>query len=460
MSEDAHDDPGEARRDPVQPGESRSETAGNRAIRDLPDTVDQQEGTLQPREVDRVFDLLEEAIDDDAIGGEQLDRLLSVLERSVTTTADTDPETVAELVSMLEETLVEPDDLGEVDVDGILSILEEAIVGTTVARESDVQQVFDVISAAVHDPAEIDPSDVERFREGIQNAMFDLTDPTGGLDSLFSLPVDDGQEKAIDQPVDTLRIARIAAAMTQRATGHSMESAVRTGTRMAYAAANSRSPAELLTSTRAIALDELQRAGVDIGAGQSDWLEAHQEELVEPRPVTREALRERGERLITKSAEVGRDESVHPAFGRILEQIATDEARILRLLATEGPQGAIDVYDRQYVPYRLKLIAEQLTMLGSDAGCRNRDRTPMYVQNLTRLGLVTVRSDPIDNLKRYEIIEAQSHVEAARNRAKRPRTVYKSVRLTDLGVEFCELCFSFSVVVDRDTAQFRFEARE
>ena len=423
-------------------------------IRDLPDTLDEEERGLRPREVDRVFTLLEEAIDSDALGGRQLDRLLSVLEESVTATAETDPETVAELVSMLEETIVEPEDIGEVDVDGILSVLEEAIVGVTVVEQEDVADVFDVVQAAIEDPTGIEPEDAERFRQGIHNAIFDVTDPTGSIGELLSLSVDD-PEGADAQPVDTVRIARIAAAMTQRATGHSMESAVRTGTRMAYAAANSQSPAELLTSTRAIALDELQRAGIDIGDDQVEWLEAHEGDLVDPRPVTREALEEQGERLITQSAEVGRDESVHPAYPTLLDQLATDEARILRLLATEGPQGAIDVYDRRYIPYRKRIVARHLTMLGSDAGCRNRRQTPLYLQNLRRLGLVEVWDDPIDDLKRYEIIEAQAHVEAAREEAGRARTVYRSVRLTDLGVDFCEICFPFAVTVDRDAARFR-----
>src|SRR5581483_5723626 len=53
---------------------------------------------------------------------------------------------------------------------------------------------------------------------------------------------------------------------------------------------------------------------------------------------TIELLRTRGRALLRASADLSRDEETHPAYARILDELAPDEARILRFLALEGPQ--------------------------------------------------------------------------------------------------------------------------
>src|SRR5947208_1903241 len=54
-------------------------------------------------------------------------------------------------------------------------------------------------------------------------------------------------------------------------------------------------------------------------------------------------LRVRGAQLLRAAAEVNPKEHPHPAYARILTELDPDEARILRLLATEGPQPSVDV---------------------------------------------------------------------------------------------------------------------
>jgi hypothetical protein len=432
-----------------------------------PPDVSEPEPELPPEEVDRMFSVMDEAVTSDAVDGSQADRLLSVLERALSNPSQTNPETLSELLSILEDLLINPEGLEDVDLDGVLGVLEEAVRGASSADEENLDDIFEVFEAGVTDPTSLDPDDIERFRSGLEGAIVDLTDPAGGnLGGFFPgltgiEPEDVAHENGEDgDALDTVRIARVATAMTQRATGYSMESGIRTGTRMTYAAATAESPADLLTETRAIALDELQRTGIDIGAEQSDWLEGHEEEMVDRRPVTAEVLRERGEKLLSKSAEVGRDEGIHPAFPSILDDLAADEARILRLLATEGTQAAMDVRDRGYVPFKSSLVAEHLTRVGADAGCRHPERTPSYLQNLERLGLITFSDDPIDDLKRYQVLEAQPHIEAARDAARRPKTVYGSLSLSELGVEFCETCLPVSVDDERARTRFRRESGE
>ena len=420
-------------------------------------------GDLPPEEIDRVFSVMNKALTGEDVEESQAERLLSVLERALAGPSDTDPETLAELVSVLEEVVVAPDDLDDVDIDGLLGVLEEAVGGATGADAENLEDVFGVLEEGLTDPTGLDPEDVERFRAGLESALVDLTGSAegdlGGLSPASGAAGADPREVGDDDEVlDTFRIARVATAMTQRATGYSMESGIRAGTRMAYAAATSESPADLLMETRAIALDELQRAGIDVGEEQSDWLEAHEEELVDRRPLTAGALRERGGRLLSESAEVGRDEILHPAYPSILDELAADEARVLRLLATDGTQAYMDVRDRGYIPFTTELVAEHMTMVGTDAGCRHPERTPLYLENLERLGLVAFAEDPIDDLKHYQVLEAQTHIEDARESAKRPKTVYGSLYLTDLGVDFCETCLPVEVDIERSRARFRRES--
>ena len=120
----------------------------------------------------------------------------------------------------------------------------------------------------------------------------------------------------------------------------------------------------------------------------------------------------------------------------------------------------MDIRDRGFIPFKTELVAEHMTMVGADAGCRHPDRTPIYLQNLERLGLITFEQNPVDDLKRYQVLEAQPHIEAARESARRPKTVYGRFYLTDLGVEFCETCLPASVDFERSRARFRRESGE
>ena len=54
-------------------------------------------------------------------------------------------------------------------------------------------------------------------------------------------------------------------------------------------------------------------------------------------------LRERGAELLERSRDVWNDDVAHPAYERILDELAPDEARILLLLLQGGPQPSVDV---------------------------------------------------------------------------------------------------------------------
>src|SRR5438093_1539164 len=84
-----------------------------------------------------------------------------------------------------------------------------------------------------------------------------------------------------------------------------------------------------------------RRPGAPGGVRMND--EPRNSERYEERP-TQTLLRERGAELLRRSADVDLDdEEAHPAYARMLSELAPDEARILRLLVIEGPQPAVDV---------------------------------------------------------------------------------------------------------------------
>jgi hypothetical protein len=159
------------------------------------------------------------------------------------------------------------------------------------------------------------------------------------------------------------------------------------------------------------------------------------------REEARKSLRERGEELLRRSADVNFDEDSHPAYARILDDLAPDEARILRLLVEQGPQPSVDVRSG-LVPLKStsELVAAGLNMIGSAAGCRHPDDVPAYLNNLFRLGLIWFSRESLPDPQSYQVLEAQPEVAGALGSAGRSRTVRRSIHLTPFGRDFCDVC--------------------
>jgi hypothetical protein len=214
-------------------------------------------------------------------------------------------------------------------------------------------------------------------------------------------------------------LARIAASAWLRTIEWSVGSAARAGTRLVEGALGGEPPP---TAAEDPVPQEAREPGGDAGPA---------------------ALRRRGEELLRRSAEVGPADEAHPAYVRILDELAPDEARILRLLATEGPQASVDV--RGGLPFASELVAPGLTMIGAEAGCLAPDRVHSYLNNLNRLGLVWFSREPLRDPLAYQVLEAQPEVgEAMREAGRMPRTVRRSIHLTPFGADFCAVCLPLS----------------
>jgi hypothetical protein len=155
------------------------------------------------------------------------------------------------------------------------------------------------------------------------------------------------------------------------------------------------------------------------------------------------SLREEGELLLHKSRDVRHQDEAHPAYERILSELAPDEGRILRLLLLEGPQPSVDIRTGGPIGIvRSRLIAPGLSMIGARAGCRYVDRVPSYLNNLFRLGMVWFSRETLRDPLKYQVLEAQPDVIEAIHSVRQTKVVRRSIHLTPFGDDFCRVCLT------------------
>jgi hypothetical protein len=231
-------------------------------------------------------------------------------------------------------------------------------------------------------------------------------------------------------------LARVAAGAWLRTGAWTAETAVKATRRLADAARSPEKAATLVDDTRR----EVARTGRRL-LGIPDPRPASSGRR-DPADYDDAELHERWEQLIDLSTEIEVEVDGHPAFAGILSQLHPDEARILRLLAQEGPQAAVDVRNWRPLGIGSHVVAPGLNMIGQHAGCLMVERVPVYLSNLFRLGLIWFSRDPVDEISPYQVLEAQPEVKEALKRAGRGTTVRRSVRLTPFGEQFCAACLS------------------
>jgi Abortive infection alpha len=260
-----------------------------------------------------------------------------------------------------------------------------------------------------------------------------------------------------DGDVDLIRaapvLARLAFAAWLRATGWTVQTSIAASSRVLRGAANGESPATILRDVESELRDYVrQLLGIEQdGEDSGPEAEPVDAEVVEEEDaLTLEQLRERGRDLLRRSADVYYDDEAHPAYARILQELAPDEARILRLLASEGPQPAVDVRTAGPLAIaRSEMVAPGLNMIGQAAGIKHNDRLKAYLDNLYRLGMIWFSREPLQDPLEYQVLEAQPEVAEAMEEAGRGKTVRRSIHLTDFGEDFCEL------VLPEDTAELK-----
>lgn len=249
-------------------------------------------------------------------------------------------------------------------------------------------------------------------------------------------------------------LTRIAAASWARSAAWTLGSGVRSGRLLARAMTDPSAAGELVQgvardvafATRTVS--DVARAvadGVPLSRALIDGTMTISAAVLpdggEPRTTREKSLRDRGEELLMRSRDVWSDDEQHPAYARILDELAPDEARILMLLLRGGPQPSVDI--RTGGPVGMmssSLVAGGLNMIGSRAGCRYVDEVPAYLNNLFRLGLIWFSREQLDDPLEYQVVEAQPDVLEAMHSVRFAKVVRRSIHLTPFGVNFCRSC--------------------
>jgi hypothetical protein len=163
-------------------------------------------------------------------------------------------------------------------------------------------------------------------------------------------------------------------------------------------------------------------------------------------------LHEAGRELLRKSRDVWSDDRSHPAYARIIEELAPDEGRILLLLLRRGPQATVDVRTGGMIgSVSSTLVKPNLNMIGPLAGCRYVDRVPSYLHNLERLGLIWFSSETLRDPQEYQVLEAQPDVIEAMHSVRRAKAVRRSIHLTPFGEDFCRDGLGLHLTMDELT---------
>ncbi len=294
-------------------------------------------------------------------------------------------------------------------------------------------------------------------RDGAAGAM-----DADGLPRLPSLPALTGPAVAESLP----GLARVAASAALHTTEWGMRTTARNWLRVGRAVTNRDEAATLIREVGSVvgAVGEiarqvadgvpvgtaLLRAGESLGAGAERPRDVVAAPMVDGQVVGSRptSLRDRGHDLLQRSRDVWSQDDRHPAYERILDELAPDEARILVMLLRDGPQPSVDV--RTGGPIGMvnsQLIAPGLNMIGARAGLRYLEQVPSYINNLFRLGLIWLSREPVRDHMEYQVLEAQPDVLAALHSVKFTKVVRRSVHLTPFGEEFCKLA-----LVDEETA--------
>lgn len=251
-----------------------------------------------------------------------------------------------------------------------------------------------------------------------------------------------GPPRPAPSPVDLATIlallpalGRVALLGGQRLVGETAASAATLPAALGRVATGATTPAEVLAEARAGVVRSLRD-----GLGVTD-LEAAVAHLT-GELTERRALAERGRALLERSASLEADTD-HPAFGHLIEQVAPDEMRILRVLTRDGEQPVVDVETRGALGGRGRVVADRLTLLAEVAGCKHPEHLEVYLDNLERLGLVRYLDEPLAEGD-YDVIEVQEPATTARRRAAAESSSVRSrqrrIGLSALGHAFCAAC--------------------
>ena len=137
---------------------------------------------------------------------------------------------------------------------------------------------------------------------------------------------------------------------------------------------------------------------------------------------------------------------VQPGFVSIIQQLASDEAKILIHLTKERrlESPVINLISTQPDHSGEQFKLRHFSLLGNDAGCQFAEYIPVYLENLCRLGLAQIESGSLSDNTQYDrildfpfIIELRQEIQ---KEGRLPKVSKHIFSLTNMGMLFSNVC--------------------
>lgn len=157
-----------------------------------------------------------------------------------------------------------------------------------------------------------------------------------------------------------------------------------------------------------------------------------------------ETLRDMYANLIANSLDKETAENAHPAFVDIIKNLCPDEARIMRLFATNPEHPVVEI-QLHMTKGGYEVLGRNVSEIHVDAGCEHAHLVPNYLNNLCRLGLLAIPAmvrflgdEAYDRIVNDpEVLKIQKQHE---NTEAEVRLDKRKIELTDLGKQFVRAC--------------------
>ena len=156
-------------------------------------------------------------------------------------------------------------------------------------------------------------------------------------------------------------------------------------------------------------------------------------------------LSDRMGRLLERAGEQSADAAMVELFHRLLDEITSDEARIIGALSDGSARPLLNVGIAPLIGPVTRLVAENFSDVGKQALVKLRDQTPSYIAHLLNMGLLEIGPELDDMDVKYQILETDGVLKRAVEQAEaepggRAKLLRRSVRLSALGQQFWAAC--------------------
>ncbi len=155
--------------------------------------------------------------------------------------------------------------------------------------------------------------------------------------------------------------------------------------------------------------------------------------------------------LLANSMDRKTEKLAHPAFVEIIKNMNSDEAKIMQYFATHFRTPIIDIESSKSGEKGQLAHIQKASLIGYESGCEFPELTPNYLDNLNRLGLISIRYDiHLTAESIYDSIINHSTTKEWKDKIEQEGRIFVPknglVERTDLGFQFCKTC-----VIDKHT---------